>query len=150
MTSERKTWSGTWNDLLDTDILTLIFASHARATERMHAASEAPVISAIARIEVLQGRFDSIIKAADANALLRAQDRLAKAEKDLQKYRIILFDADAGVHFDRLRQDKKLKRMGRKDLLTACIALANQATLVTRNMKDFQAVPRLKVENWAD
>ena len=73
--------------LLDTDILTLVFALHARATERMRVAPEAPVVSAVARIEVLQGRFDSILKAADA--LLRAQDRLAKAEKDLEKYRII-------------------------------------------------------------
>jgi tRNA(fMet)-specific endonuclease VapC len=136
--------------LLDTDILTLVFASHTRAIERMRAAPEAPVISAVARIEVLQGRFDSILKAADANAMLRAQDRLAKAEKDLEKYRIIPFDADAGVHFDRLRQDKKFKKIGRKDLLTACIALANRATLVTRNVKDFQLVPGLRLENWAD
>lgn len=136
--------------LLDTDILTLVFASHARSTERMRTASETPVISAVARIEVLQGRFDSILKAADANALLRAQDRLAKAEKNLERYRIIPFDADAGVQFDRLRQDKKIRKIGRKDLLTACIALANHATLVTRNLKDFQVVPGLKLENWAD
>ena len=44
---------------LDTDILTLIFASLARATERMHAAMEAPVISPVACIEFLQGRFDN-------------------------------------------------------------------------------------------
>ena len=59
--------------LLDTDILTLVFAAHALATERMRTAPEAPAISAVARIEVLQRRFDSILKAADANALLRAQ-----------------------------------------------------------------------------
>jgi tRNA(fMet)-specific endonuclease VapC len=40
--------------------------------------------------------------------------------------------------------------MGRSDLLIACICLADGATLVTRNLKDFQGVPDLRLENWAD
>lgn len=43
-----------------------------------------------------------------------------------------------------------MKKSGRKDLLQACIALAHAATLVTRNTKDFQPIPGLKLENWAD
>jgi tRNA(fMet)-specific endonuclease VapC len=35
------------------------------------------------------------------------------------------------------------------DRLQAAIALANGATLVTRNTKDYAGVPGLKVENWA-
>ncbi len=52
--------------------------------------------------------------------------------------------------FDRLRVNKRLKKMGRPDLLIACFALAHKATLVTRNTKDFANVPGLKLENWAD
>ena len=40
--------------------------------------------------------------------------------------------------------------MGRADLLIAAITLANRATLVTRNLKDFRQVPGLQIENWAD
>jgi tRNA(fMet)-specific endonuclease VapC len=133
--------------LLDTDILSLVFTVHPRVSERMQAAPESPVISIVTRIEVLQGRFDSVLKAIDADALLRAQRRLATAEKDLARYTIVPFDIAAGNEFDRLRQNKKVKKIG---LLIACIALANGATLVTRNVKDFRQVPGLKLENWAD
>jgi tRNA(fMet)-specific endonuclease VapC len=49
-----------------------------------------------------------------------------------------------------LRQNKKLKKIGRPDLLIAAITLAARGTLVTRNLKDFRLVPGLRVENWAD
>jgi len=52
--------------------------------------------------------------------------------------------------FDSLRKNKKLKKIGRRDLLIAAISLAERATLVTRNLKDFRHVPGLQVENWAD
>jgi tRNA(fMet)-specific endonuclease VapC len=40
--------------------------------------------------------------------------------------------------------------MKRPDLLIACIALAQDALLVTRNTKDFNQVPGLRIANWAD
>ena len=60
------------------------------------------------------------------------------------------FDAAAVAQFDRLRRNKKLKQIGRADLLIAAITLANRATLVSRNLKDFRLVAGLQVENWAD
>jgi len=38
----------------------------------------------------------------------------------------------------------------RSGLLIASIALALKATLATRNLRDFQQVPGLHAENWAD
>jgi tRNA(fMet)-specific endonuclease VapC len=136
--------------LLDTDILSLVFTAHSRVSQRMQVAPQSPDITIVTRIEVLRGRFESVLKAADADALLRAQDRLAAAEMDLAKYTIVPFDVAAGIEFDRLRQDKKIKKIGRRDLLIACIALARRATLVSRNVHDFQLVPGLRLENWAD
>ena len=43
-----------------------------------------------------------------------------------------------------------LKKIGRGDLLIAAVAQARRAKLATRNVRDFQLVPGLRVENWAD
>jgi tRNA(fMet)-specific endonuclease VapC len=136
--------------MFDTDTLTLYFNGRAQIQQRLDSADEDPVVSIVSRIEVLRGRFDSVLKAENADALLRAQQWLAKAEEDLAKYTIVSFDIAAGNEFERLRQNKKLKKIGRNDVLIACIALANRATLVTRNVKDFELVPGLRLENWAD
>jgi len=40
--------------------------------------------------------------------------------------------------------------IGRGDLRIATIILANDATLVTRNLKPFPASAPLRLENWAD
>ena len=39
--------------------------------------------------------------------------------------------------------------MRRGDMLNACIALANEALLVTRNIKDYARVKGLRLDNWA-
>ena len=136
-------------NILDTDTLSLFMDGQERVTERVHQESAIP-IAIITRIEILQGRFASILKAADAEQLVRAQQRLDKSEAFLLALTIVPVDAAAATEFDKLRQNKKLKKIGRGDLLIASIALAHKATLVTRNLKDFQQVPGLKVENWAD
>jgi tRNA(fMet)-specific endonuclease VapC len=59
-------------------------------------------------------------------------------------------DPAAAAEFDRLRQNKKLKKIGRCDLLIVVLTLANHATLVTRDRKDFQQVPGLKIDDWAE
>jgi tRNA(fMet)-specific endonuclease VapC len=136
--------------VLDTDTLTHLLTSNPRATERFRHETDDVFISVITRIEVLQGRFATLLKAADAAELLRGQARLDQADRDLRPFRVLPVTDSAAQEFDRLRQNKKLKKIGRADLLIAAIVLANQATLVTRNLKDFRQVPGLQVENWLD
>jgi tRNA(fMet)-specific endonuclease VapC len=138
--------------LLDTDTFTLAHHGRPQLVARIAAArlEHDVVISLVTRIEVLRGRFDAILKAADGASLARAQDLLRTSEVYLANFRILSFDANAVAKFDRLREDKKAKKAGRNDLLIACIALAFDATLVTRNTKDFANIPDLKLENWAD
>jgi tRNA(fMet)-specific endonuclease VapC len=104
----------------------------------------------ITRIEILQGRFAALLKAANGEEMLAAQQRLTENEADLKMIPILLVDSASATAFDRLRMNKKLKRIGRADLLIAAITLANRATLVSRNLKHFRQVPGLSVENWLD
>lgn len=80
----------------------------------------------------------------------RGQERLDRAEGDLAPFRVLPINAAVAAEFDRLRQSKGLKKIGRGDLLIASLTLANRATLVTRNVKDFRKVSGLQIENWAD
>src|SRR5207244_944889 len=123
---------------------------HARVTERTSQSTQEVVITAITRIEQLQGRFASVLKAEDGEKLLQAQQRLQENETDLARFTVLTIDAAAANELDRLQKIKGLKKIGRGDLLIASITLANNATLVTRNLKHFRLVPGLQMENWAD
>jgi tRNA(fMet)-specific endonuclease VapC len=136
--------------LLDTDTLTLLNMGHPRIRPRAEKEKDIIAITVISRIEVLMGRFNFVLKAADGEQLLLAQNRLVQSDNDLATLRIIPVDAASCAEFNKLRTDKKLKKIGRPDLLIACVALAHRAKLVTRNLKDFRQVPGLQIENWAD
>lgn len=136
--------------LLDTDTVTLLNQGHPQVAARALAATERIAITVVSRIEILRGRWDFLLKAADGGQLQRAQMLLHEAEQSLSKYTVVSINAAAAAEFDRLRQDKKLKKIGRADLLIATIALANRAALISRNLRHFRQVAGLQVENWAD
>jgi tRNA(fMet)-specific endonuclease VapC len=136
-------------NLLDTDTLSLLMKGRPKVVERV-ARADHIAIPIVSRIEILQGRFASVLKAADGNQLLLAQHWLLENERYLNGVEIVHLDSAAAAEFDRLRENKKLRKIGRGDLLIACIALAHRATLVSRNTRDFQLVPGLRLENWAD
>jgi tRNA(fMet)-specific endonuclease VapC len=77
-------------------------------------------------------------------------ERFQQAEELLSDFVVVGFDENSIKHFGRLRKQKNLKKMGRADMLIACIALAHEALLVTRNTKDCKDVAGLRVTNWVD
>jgi tRNA(fMet)-specific endonuclease VapC len=137
--------------ILDTDILSLLFADHPRVAERFDREGDEIVSTIVSRIVFLEGRFASVMKAEDGTRLLQAQQRLRTSEEDDRPTVALLpSDAAAAAELDRLRGNKKLKKIGRGDLLIASIALARRATLASRNVRDFRLVPGLRVANRAD
>src|SRR5438094_8539380 len=139
--------------ILDTDIYSLLVLEHETVVARVSSAEssgEQVAISAMTRAEVLKGRIEYLLKAEDKTHWLRAYDLLIRSDKQFEEIEIMPVTVVAADHFDRIRATLKRKKGRHADLLIASIALAHDATLVTRNTKDFVGIAGLKVENWAN
>jgi tRNA(fMet)-specific endonuclease VapC len=138
--------------ILDTDILTLYAMGNEKVGRKVNDASgpEQLAVTIISRMEILRGRFDGIVKAADESQLRVAMQRFLEAQDMLNSFSTLPVNDEAIQHFTSLKKHKKAKKMRRADMLIACIALAHGELLVTRNIKDYKDVPDLRLENWAD
>jgi tRNA(fMet)-specific endonuclease VapC len=137
--------------LLDTDTLTHLYAGNERVVERLKSVGDEEIgITIITKAEVLRGRIDYLIKAETGESLLKAQELLFRTETLLNDLLIVPLDRSASLEFDRLRDVSKFRKIGRADLLIASIVLAHRAVLVTRNLRHFQQIPNVKLENWVD
>lgn len=136
--------------VLDTDVVSLLHADHQTVVRRLEETKDQVAIAIITRVEILQGRFDRLLKASTDEQFLQAQRLLQASEIRLDELDTIYLDHLALRSFRMLLEKKGLKKIGRADLLIASIALAQDATLVTRNLKHFKLIPQLKLENWVD
>ena len=87
-----------------------------------------------------------IAKARDTEGVVRGYLRLDAILTDFSHAQVLLFDSPAANVFNDLRRQRI--RIGTMDLRIASIAMANDMTVLTRNLVDFQQVPRLRVEDW--
>jgi tRNA(fMet)-specific endonuclease VapC len=137
--------------LLDTDTLTHLHAGNPNVINRLESLQDEEVaITIVTKIEILRGRIDYLLKAFSGRDLLKAQELFGRSETLLHQLPVILIDPNAANQFDRLQGISKFRKIGRADLLVASIALAHQATLVTRNLRHFRKIPHLLLENWVD
>jgi tRNA(fMet)-specific endonuclease VapC len=90
--------------------------------------------------------------------LIYGAERSAQPERNLAdigglmaRLEVIPFDYHAAEHFGQLRAE--LYRIGQPigpyDMMIAGQARANGLILVTNNIKEFERVPALRLENWA-
>lgn len=137
--------------ILDTDTYDHYHRANANVHNRMSAIGfENVVLTVITRMEVLRARFQYLNTADTVSHLRNAQFWLDESERLLSEWDLLAIDDQVCLEFERLKSNRRLRKIGRADLLIACIALANRATLVTRNVRDFAVVPGLKFENWVD
>lgn len=138
--------------LLDTDILSLLHAGNEGVVDRVERLDPGELLgtTVITRGEIIRARFEYLFKASDGEQLLKAQYWLEASEALLGDLFIVCVTTEAADEFDRLRRQRKLRKIGRRDLLIASIALAHRAKLISRNLKHFRPIDGLTVENWAD
>jgi len=134
--------------VLDTDILTLFQRKDPAVVA--HVAAHAPSDIAIAVITVeeqLSGWYTQLRKAKDNVKLAWAYFRLAANVRFLARVQILDFDRAAIERYEEFkRSGLKVRKL---DLQIAATALHHNATVVTRNLRDFKLVPGLGVEDWS-
>ena len=97
--------------------------------------------------EQMRGWLDEINS---AKSVAQQEKKYAELNRMLRYYcvtPILPFDDKAIAVFQNLWIARV--RIGTMDLKIASIAIANDATLLTRNAKDFAKVPGLKFEDWS-
>lgn len=63
---------------------------------------------------------------------------------------VLSFDGQAARIYGEVRLATKERKRDMLDKLIAAHAISNNITLVTNNLDDFKAYPKLKLENWVE
>jgi tRNA(fMet)-specific endonuclease VapC len=96
--------------------------------------------------EQMRGWLAYIHRNHDVHKQLPGYDRLMKLFAFFSRWKVIQFEEQAADEFKRLRTQKV--RIGTMDLKIAAVALVSNALLLSANLRDFQQVPDLRIENW--
>jgi len=137
--------------ILDTDHFSLLEWGSGATGQRLHDCIRAlPEDEAVTTIitfeEQTRGWLAFQAKARTIDQQVNAYRKLKRHLDTYLGIRVLEFDAEAAAEFQRL-QRLRLK-VGAMDLKIAAIALIHQATVLTRNVKDFGRVPDLRIEDW--
>jgi tRNA(fMet)-specific endonuclease VapC len=134
--------------VLDPDTLTLSQHSHPVVLGRVSAYPPDEIaITVLSVEEQLSGWYTRIRQAKRPDALALAYRRLAECVTSLSGLRILSFTEPAITRYDAL---KRLQLgIGKMDLRIAAVTLEEGGILVTRNVRDFQRVPGLTIEDWS-
>ncbi|HIJ57153.1 MAG TPA: type II toxin-antitoxin system VapC family toxin [Deltaproteobacteria bacterium] len=129
--------------LLDTNIVSYWMRGMESVIDRIRSRSPSDFgLSTITLAEILYGIEKSSVK---------KKERRLKIEKISSLLMIYPFDEMAAIEYAVIRAEleKKGTIISERDTQIASIALANKLILVTHNVKEFNRIPKLKVEDWA-
>jgi tRNA(fMet)-specific endonuclease VapC len=102
--------------------------------------------SIISYHEQLQGWLAVVNQARTPNRILFAYSELDYMLHYFRSMTVLPFVQASQDHFAILR--KACPRLGTIDLRIGSIAVANDATLLSRNLRDFKQMPGVRVEDW--
>jgi tRNA(fMet)-specific endonuclease VapC len=134
--------------VLDTDILSLLQAGHAKIKARVAACQPGEVVISVITVdEQLSGWYTLVRRARKPAQLAFAYNRLAANVSFLSQTIILPYPESAIAVFEGLKK-AKLGVEG-NDLRIAATALDREATVVTRNVRDYALIPGLSIEDWS-
>lgn len=137
--------------VLDTDHITFLERARGAEFERLSGRLETSGQTAVATTivtyeEQTRGWLSFVAKARTVAKLVEAYGFLLRHLNVYRPIQVLPFDEAAAVQYQNLSRSRVA--VGVMDLRIAAIVLVNDATLLTRNLRDFRKVPGLKVEDW--
>lgn len=104
------------------------------------------VTTVVTMEEQLRGWLALIRRSNDAHRQVSAYTKLNEAVDYFSRWRRLAFDDAAAEQFKELRCRKV--RVATMDLKIAATALIHNCLLLSANLRDFEQVPTLRVEDW--
>jgi tRNA(fMet)-specific endonuclease VapC len=135
--------------ILDTDHMSVLERGGHTAmplVQRLSAISDNDVATSIVNYEEQCRGWIALTNREKDEALIRAYARLSQHLEIYSGMHVVGFDGKANAIYQDLQRMRI--RVGTQDLKIASIALANNAVLLTRNLRDFARVPHLKSADW--
>lgn len=134
--------------ILDTDHISLFQRGHALVIKKLSlVAMPGRAVTIVTLTEQVQGRLAVIRRARTEADAARGFTNLQKTVDFYQAIQVLPYNDAAVAVFENLREQNI--RIGTQDMRIAAIVLSHQATLVTRNARDFARVPDLLIEDWS-
>jgi tRNA(fMet)-specific endonuclease VapC len=137
--------------ILDTDHISLFLGNHQPTYDRVRREFANCSVTIISVHEVFNGWAGKLGRIANEDARIIAYDKLYSASYFFQSLTIVKYELSASHLYQQLIQANPTldKRRLENDVRIAAIALTHNATVVTRNRKDFGLVPGLTIEDWS-
>lgn len=136
---------------LDTDVLTLYLQGNPLVTAKVDALPVGELVLPVVVVEeVMRGRLNAIRQAQAGQLKLPLSVVYAQFVYSLQAcqhFPILNYTDKADQHFKNWRMHKV--RIPTQDLRIAAICAAENASLATRNRRDFDQIPDLSFDIWA-
>jgi tRNA(fMet)-specific endonuclease VapC len=137
--------------ILDTDCLSLLdrekYLESSKLRQKLEPFSPDELFTTIITFEEqMRGWLSYIAKSRTIEQQILAYQMLHSFLESFLNTAVLDFDGNAAKVFQDLRSQKI--RIGVMDLKIASVAISHKAILVSRNVKDFEGVPNLVVNDW--
>lgn len=137
--------------LLDTDHLNMLVYRQGAPSHRLvfrmgESLDQAFATTIVSVEEQMRGWLAEINRRHELRKQLVAYERLADLIEFWSDWDVVRIDDRATDEYERLR--KQRIRVGTQDLKIAAVALAHDAKLLSANLRDFERIPGLDVEDW--
>ncbi len=134
--------------VLDTDSLSLFRRGNPHSVERLQTIPRSEIaVTVISVEEQFSGWYNLLSQRREVSRLAAVYERLAETATFFCGFTVMNFSESAIARYAELQAQKL--NIGKQDLRIASIALEANATVVTRNRRDFERVPGLQITDWS-